>query len=120
MNNTRLMLIAQWEGKLPNAESLMLAKQLEGVDEETLAILMAVQFKDPIIGLVLGFLFGVLGVDRFYKGDIGLGVVKLLTCWLTLGIWWVIDLFLVWRGIKKDNAAKIAKVLAFAKSEAQK
>lgn len=119
MNNTRLMLIAQWEGKLPNAESLMLVKQLEGVDEETLAMLMAVQFKDPIIGLVLGFLFGMFGVDRFYKGDIGLGVVKLLSFFLsfvcgliTFGFFWIpafiwlfIDFFLVWRGIKKRQCS---------------
>lgn len=115
MNNARLVLIAQWQGKLPESESLMLVKQLEEVDEETLAMLMALQLKSPIIGFVLGFLLGFLAADRFYKGDIGLGVVKLLLWWITLGIWILIDWFLVWHGIKKDNAAKIAQALAFAK-----
>lgn len=76
------------------------------------------KLKSPALVFWVGsFLFGALGVDRFYKGDIGLGVVKLLTCWLTLGIWWFIDLFLVWRGIKNDNVAKIAQALAFAKKK---
>ena len=33
---------------------------------------------------------GMLGVDRFYMGYIGLGIVKLLT-FGGLGIWWLID-----------------------------
>ena len=37
------------------------------------------------------FLFGGLGVDRFMRGQIGLGVVKLLFSWLTLGIWPLVD-----------------------------
>ena len=42
------------------------------------------------------FLFGEIGVDRFLRGQIGLGICKLLFGWLTLGIWpfvdWVISL----------------------------
>lgn len=37
------------------------------------------------------FLFGYLGVDRFMRGQIGLGVAKLLLNWLTLGLWCLID-----------------------------
>lgn len=37
------------------------------------------------------FLFGYLGVDRFMRGQIGLGVAKLLLNWLTLGLWSLID-----------------------------
>lgn len=37
------------------------------------------------------FLFGHLGVDRFMRGQIGLGVAKLLLNWLTLGLWYLID-----------------------------
>ncbi|MBK6812808.1 MAG: TM2 domain-containing protein [Sandaracinaceae bacterium] len=35
--------------------------------------------KDRGTALLLGFLFGVLGADRFYVGDTALGVLKLLT-----------------------------------------
>ena len=38
------------------------------------------------------FLFGVLGVDRFMRGQIGLGLVKLfIGSWLTAGIWALVD-----------------------------
>lgn len=37
------------------------------------------------------FLFGSFGVDRFLRGQIGLGVVKLLFGWITLGIWPLVD-----------------------------
>ncbi|MFC4651546.1 TM2 domain-containing protein [Lactococcus nasutitermitis] len=37
------------------------------------------------------FLFGSLGVDRFMRGQIGLGIVKILFGWLTLGIWALVD-----------------------------
>ncbi|MDY3042288.1 NINE protein [Streptococcus pluranimalium] len=37
------------------------------------------------------FLFGYLGVDRFMRGQIALGVAKLLLNWLTLGLWCLID-----------------------------
>ncbi|MBS9336447.1 NINE protein [Fructobacillus papyrifericola] len=38
------------------------------------------------------FLFGSIGVDRFMRGQIILGVLKLLIgLWITLGIWPLID-----------------------------
>ncbi|MEK6820393.1 MAG: TM2 domain-containing protein [Nanoarchaeota archaeon] len=40
---------------------------------------------------------GWFGVDRFYIGYIGSGIVKLLT-FGGLGIWWLIDLILIVAG----------------------
>lgn len=37
------------------------------------------------------FLFGGLGVDRFLRGQVGLGILKLLFGWVTLGLWAFID-----------------------------
>lgn len=37
------------------------------------------------------FLFGGFGVDRFLRGQIGIGICKLLFSWLTFGIWEVVD-----------------------------
>lgn len=37
------------------------------------------------------FCFGYLGVDRFMRGQILIGILKLLFNWLTLGLWGIID-----------------------------
>ena len=41
--------------------------------------------------LILSFLAGWLGVDRFYQGQVGWGIVKLITVG-GFGVWYVIDL----------------------------
>ena len=60
------------------------------------------QFKDPSIALILSVLVGSLGIDRFYIGDVGLGVGKLLTCGGAY-IWWLIDIFIIQDAVKRKN-----------------
>jgi TM2 domain-containing membrane protein YozV len=50
--------------------------------------------KDWLVALLLSIFLGWLGVDRFYLGHIGTGVLKLLT-WGGVGIWWLIDIILI-------------------------
>ena len=57
--------------------------------------------KNWIAALLLSILVGSLGVDRFYMGYIGLGILKLITLG-GFGIWWLIDLILV--AMKHDFA----------------
>ena len=40
--------------------------------------------------LIISFLAGYLGIDRFYRGQVGWGVLKLITCG-GVGIWYVVD-----------------------------
>jgi TM2 domain-containing membrane protein YozV len=42
------------------------------------------------ITLILSWTLGYLGADRFYKGQIGWGILKLITLGAG-GIWWLID-----------------------------
>ena len=50
--------------------------------------------KDWLVTLLLSIFLGSLGVDRFYLGYTGLGIVKLITCG-GAGIWWLIDLIFI-------------------------
>jgi hypothetical protein len=59
--------------------------------------------KSRTVATVLGFFLGGLGIDRFYLGNIGLGVAKLLVGWLTLGIWALIDWILIIVGQAHDG-----------------
>ncbi|HEV2178203.1 MAG TPA: TM2 domain-containing protein [Terriglobia bacterium] len=52
------------------------------------------QQKEFLVALLLSILLGTLGVDRFYLGYVGLGIVKLLTAG-GCGIWWIIDVVLI-------------------------
>lgn len=110
-----------------------------------------IKLKSPIVGLILGLLFGGLGVDRFYKGNIGLGVLKIILLIVSyslffggflgvvansldetgevaagsvgmavvgglmlflFAVWVVADFFFVYKGIKKDNLAKVTTALS--------
>lgn len=54
--------------------------------------------------LILSILFGSLGVDRFMMGQVGLGILKLITGG-GFGIWWLIDWILI--ATKNDFGGKI-------------
>lgn len=101
------------QDKVGASELIILQQKIEKVPDNELVNLLAVGLKNPILGLILGLLFGGLGVDRFYKGDILLGILKFLSCFILIGfVWVVIDYFLVYSGIKKDNFSKLMLALS--------
>lgn len=55
---------------------------------------------------MFAWLLGFLGVDRFYLGKVGTGIVKLLT-FGGLGIWWLIDLILTLAGVQRDKEGRL-------------
>jgi len=50
--------------------------------------------KNWLAAVLLSIFVGSLGVDRFYLGKIGTGVLKLIT-FGGFGIWWLVDLILI-------------------------
>lgn len=68
------------------------------------------QMKDPIISLILSIVVGYLGIDRFYVDDIGLGIIKLITCG-GLYIWWLVDVFLIMGKTRMRNYERLTQVL---------
>lgn len=87
-----------------------------------------VPLKSAMVGFLLAFIgLGWFGIDRFYKGDIMLGLFKLFCPLLALIAWgvgyptaalviiaigcffWLLDWILVPLGISWDNAKKLAQ-----------
>lgn len=161
--------------KIPSKALLPLQQSLKQVDERVVQKLYFISFKSPMIAIILSLFVGVLGVDRFYKGDIKLGLAKialfLISCIILITtiitaanelkehllslpmanpfyqkllleaqsyeqlpefiisnaylnsfiigflgvlisyIWWIVDIFLVFFGVKKDNLNKIFQLI---------
>ena len=90
--------------------------------------LIIVKQKSALVGFLLAFIgLGWFGIDRFYKGDIMLGLFKLFCPILALIVFaaglstvalviiaigcffWFLDWILVPLGISRDNAKKLAQ-----------
>lgn len=94
--------------KVPLESLEMLRQKLANMDYATASVYMA-QMKDPTIAIILSVLLGELGIDRFYAGDIGLGILKLITCG-GLGIWWIVDIFLIMGITRRKNMETIVNM----------
>ena len=95
---------------LPESQILFIRERLLAADDSKEGLLHSIQFKDPIITLVLSLLTGQLGIDRFFIGDTGLGIGKLITCG-GLGIWTIIDWFLIMNATREKNFERLLTIL---------
>ena len=65
--------------------------------------------KSKVVTLILSIFLGELGIDRFYLGYIGTGILKLITCG-GFGIWWLIDLIMIATGkLKPKDGSEYAE-----------
>lgn len=85
-------------------------EKLLAADDSQWPMLSTIQFKDPTTSLIVSILAGSLGIDRFIIGDTGLGIGKLITCG-GLGIWAIIDWFLIQGATREKNMMKIQQFL---------
>ncbi len=87
-----------------------LAKQdLANGEQLQFDVQFAARRKDPRTALAISIIGGSLGVDRFYIGDIGLGIAKLLTLG-GLFIWTIIDWFLIMDAARLNNSELMRQV----------
>ncbi len=96
-----------------NFESHMVPRireRLLNADESKWSLIQSLDFKNPTMLLIISILIGYLGVDRFVIGDVGLGIGKLLTCG-GLGIWTIIDWFLIMGATREKNIQKLQQYI---------
>lgn len=127
-----LIYIRDW---IPKDSLPYLKESLEKISEEQKQKLLLLKFKNPLYGLLFSII--IPGVDRIYKGDIVLGVLKLILfpfayislriaidnkdtmksiifsiLFSALLVWTILDIFLVHKGIAEDNLKKIFEIFA--------
>ena len=85
--------------------------KLAEVDDAKSALLMSMGLQKPTVMLIIAI---VLGWERFFLDDIGLGVVKVITCY-GCGIWWLIDIFSAQRRTYEYNYKKFNETLMLCK-----
>ena len=81
---------------------LEIRERLIAMDDDKWPMVQTLQFKDPTTALLISIFAGYYGIDRFYIGDTGMGVGKLLTCG-GLGVWAIVDWFLIQGATKEKN-----------------
>ena len=94
----------------PAEKMMYLREKLLSADDNKMALLSTVDMKDPTTVLLISIFLGSLGIDRFMIGDVGMGVLKLLTggC---CGILTIIDWFIMSKKTKELNFNKIMTLL---------
>ncbi|MCX6280837.1 MAG: TM2 domain-containing protein [Bacteroidetes bacterium] len=85
-------------------------EKLLQTDESKWMTIQSLTYREPVLMLIISILGGHFGIDRFIIGDMGLGVAKLLTCG-GLGIWTIVDWFLIMERTKEVNFEKLRMVL---------
>lgn len=133
------MIFYNLKDKVPSYALLRLKESLDKADKGASKQLLLINLKNAILGLIFSVILP--GVDRIYKGDIALGIFKIIyivgvyigieadlgdrlianesavlaVLWLLAMVamvaWCVADMFLVWKGIKRDNLKKIFEIL---------
>lgn len=80
--------------------------KLLAMDDSKFILAQSLNLKDPTTMIIVSLLAGSFGIDRFLIGDTGLGVGKLLTCG-GLGIWTIVDWFLIMGRAREVNFQKV-------------
>ena len=104
------MFIMSNQKYFPSEKIMYLKDKMYRMDESKFSLLSTVELKDPTTLLLVSLFLGPLGVDRFMIGDVGLGILKLLTMGCC-GILTIVDWFIIQKKTKELNFNNIMMAL---------
>ena len=111
MTQERVDMFIMGNQKYLPAEKIVFIKQkLLEADESKFNLVSSVEFKDPTTLLLVSIFVGVLGIDRFMLGEIGMGVLKLLTGGVC-GVLAIVDWFTIQKKARELNYYNLMMVL---------
>lgn len=82
---------------------------LEKIPDEKASIILGMDVKSPTTILIVSLLVGGFGVDRFMLGQVGLGVLKLLTMG-GFGIWTIVDWCTAMKRTRQHNFEEFVRM----------
>ena len=104
-----------------------LRTRIESASEDKYKKIKESKLKNIYVTVILSLFLGIFGADRFYAGDIRLGIGKLVLGVIgylfggfgTIGfalqllsyVWWIEDIFFSYRLSRKRNAERIYAIL---------
>lgn len=109
-NNVNL-LVLQYKDKIPSEKVVVFKTALEASKDEKVSAIAMARTYNPVLVMILSIFLGGWGIDRFYIGDVGLGIAKLLVGWLTLFIWPLVDIYCCYYKAKQKNFDTLMAIL---------
>lgn len=94
----------------PSEKLIYLKSKMSQIDDKKFELISTMDLKSPQVILLVSAILGGLGIDRFMIGDIGIGILKLLTGGLC-SILWLYDLFTISARVKKINFENVMVLL---------
>lgn len=94
----------------PAEKIVSLKQKLSEADENKFTMASSIELKNPSTMLIISIFLGVLGVDRFMMGEVGMGILKLLTlgaCYIL----YFIDIFTIQKKVREMNYNNIIAAL---------
>lgn len=110
MTGDRKLLFVSFGKYFPESKFYYIKQKIDKLDEDEVSNMYLVNYKDPVISLILSLVAGTLGIDRFYIGDTTMGVLKLITCG-GCGVWTIVDYFLIMDATKEKNFKTLMALL---------
>jgi hypothetical protein len=94
----------QMQVRAKTLKSNSMVRRAEGTGQWFLATEVPGLFSDKewLVALLISFFVGWFGIDRFYLGYTGLGILKLIT-FGGCGIWYLYDLIMIAMGKVNDS-----------------
>jgi TM2 domain-containing membrane protein YozV len=101
--------IAAYNENFAPKDLIAIRNYLKDVDDSKLILVQSLNYKKPLTVFLVSLFFGPLGADRFMLGQIGLGIIKLLTLGGLL-IWTIIDWIVIMGKTRELNYRMLMNV----------
>jgi len=89
---------------------MFMRENLFKMDEKTFNRIKSFPYKEPSKIMIVAWIGGLFGIDRFMLDQPGIGVLKLLLGWMTFGIWWIADIVTTIGRTRQWNYQKFVEI----------